>query len=116
MTPSTTPQTVQALFDFVVEAAKGCSDAKRVLSTLFPEAFVDDSKIFIAFHGTTAPEDRRKEGKAYATLEYRHGGTYDKTGIYLPNSDSQGRQIHWSVVNDDSAVRGVKVLVAQLKV
>lgn len=38
--------------DRVLEAAEKCSDAKRILKTLFPEVFVEDSSMKAGrFHG-----------------------------------------------------------------
>lgn len=82
----------------VLEAAKDCADAKRVLTKLFPEVFVAD---YVQVDASLSI--KTKDG--YNAITRRNGGHY-VGAPYL------GAAFDWAIIKDNE---GMSVLVGKLK-
>ena len=74
----------------ILEAAKGCSQAKPTLKTLFPEVFKDDKYINIPSNCG------RIHCNGGIIIERRSGGDYGNKGFYL------GKSVNWEIVKDSA--------------
>jgi hypothetical protein len=89
----------------VLEAAKGCKDAEKVLKTLFPEVFEDDK--YIDLKTNELNFNRSYDKSELIGLPIRTGGKYKNKSIYL------NIQYDWEIVTDDE---GSKCLVPTKKI
>jgi hypothetical protein len=99
--------------DRVVEAASKCPIAATILETLFPEAFVKDSKGFdlrgIECDPLIQRDKLREAGvpPGVEPLQVRLFGNLIYKGFYLSN------QLKWEIIKDSE---GVEVLVPTKKI
>jgi len=98
--------------DKVLEVAKTCKDAARILKGLFPEAFAADAEYLYITEPSLESKafgvHLLKDGPSSGWITTRVGANLARRGLYLP--PISGYQ--WTVVKDDS---GADVLVARKK-
>ena len=81
----------------VLEAAKQCPDAAKVLETLFPSAF--PTNIVPPMDGANGIKVRYQLPYHVAEIQLRLGGEYKKQGLYLQNVVGYA----WEIVKDNEA-------------
>jgi len=101
---TTKTETVVIRKDRLIEAASKCGDAARILKTIFPEVFVDESPYVRISKGELGI---KVEG-AYGLVEPRGGGNLKDHGLYLPKPIGA----EWSIITDST---GIQVAVCSRK-
>lgn len=88
---------VETTKERILEAAKGCSDAKHVLKTLFPEVFEDDEYFDLSYLPIlpfTEEEAIRAGFLGDNFFMVRKSGEYENKGFIL------GNRYNWKIVVD----------------